>query len=387
SGQERFADSPNRRGPRSRGLNENYARELLELHTLGVDGGYSQQDVVEVARAFTGWTLVPAAREAQLDRRLDRARRAGGLGFVVEGDFLFRADAHDAGSKQVLGTRLPAGRGLEDGEQVLDLVARHLATARHLARKLAIRFVSDEPPGLLVERLAKTFSASGGDLRAVIRALVESPEFWAPEARRAKIKSPFELAASALRATGAEVSDPVETIEWIGRMGQPLYLYQAPTGFPEVAEHWVSTGALLSRMNFGLALAAGRVGGVRLELATLVGEREPESREEALDLLLPLLLPERETAALRPQLAAAVRESGLARKVAERSEQAGGASAMEDYGSLEEDPVFSQLEPGRDSPYGRLFQRHRRAAGVEHEPTAVEQVVGVILGSPEFQRR
>lgn len=256
--------------PRSRGLNENYARELLELHTLGVDGGYTQKDVTEVARAFTGWTVLPVAGREEVRRRLTRFERMGGvdfrerLGFEIEGQFLFRADAHDAGEKVILGRRFPAGRGIEDGEAVLDLVAAHPATARHLAAKLAVRFVSDQPSKELVDRLAQVYQTSGGDTRALLAAIASSPEFWQRENVGAKIKSPFELVTSALRSTGARVEDPRETLEWIAKIGQPLYGAPAPTGYPDRAEAWVSTGALLQRMNFGLELASGRVRGVEM---------------------------------------------------------------------------------------------------------------------------
>jgi uncharacterized protein (DUF1800 family) len=316
---------------RPRGVNENYARELMELHTLGVDGGYTQADVVQVARAFTGWTMIPPARREEVERRLARARRAGGLGFENAGDFLFRADVHDAGAKTVLGKRLPAGRGVEDGEDVLDLLAVHPATARHLATKLAVRFVSDQPPKALVDRLTAVYLRTGGDVRALLRVIAQSPEFWSRQAVGAKVKSPFELAASALRATGARVDAPRGALQWISRMGQPLYAYQAPTGYPDRAEAWVSTGALLNRMNFGLQLASGRVDGVGLDLPALLpavqGRREPESREEALRVYAGLLLPGR------------------------------------------------NLEPALQQMAGKL------------DGAAVEEVVGVILGSPEFQRR
>src|SRR6478672_11146279 len=173
----------------------------MELHTLGVDGGYTQADVVQVARAFTGWTILPLQPKARqaAEKRLARVERAGGLGFREEGDFLFRADQHDAAEKTVLGTRLPAGRGIEDGEAVLDLLAAHRATARHLATQLAVRFVSDHPPQALVDRLTDVYLKTGGDSRRLLIAIAESPEFWSKDAVGAKVKSPFELAASALR--------------------------------------------------------------------------------------------------------------------------------------------------------------------------------------------
>ncbi len=378
---------------RAQGLNENYARELLELHTLGVDGGYSQQDVVEVARALTGWTLLPAGRmDAQSRRGSERARRAGGLGFVREGDFVFRADAHDAGAKTVLGVRLPAGRGIEDGEQVLDLVATHPATARHLAAKLAARFVADEPSADLVDRIAEVFSASGGDLRRTLAALVAAPEFWARDARGAKIRSPFEVAAAALRALGAEMTNPLPALEWISNMGQPLYAYQAPTGFPDRADFWVNTGALLARMNFGLELAAGRVPGVAFDLAVLAGGREPESGEAALALLAGRLLPGREPTATLAALAPLASSEEALGRVAGRA-----PAAVASPWQLE-DP-FADLDP--EMPEGAADRRRERAlsagsglfaparpmAAAADRSSPLASAVGLLLGSPEFQRR
>jgi uncharacterized protein (DUF1800 family) len=225
-----------------RGLNENYARELLELHTLGVDGGYTQQDIIDVARAFTGWTI-------------GRPDAAG---------FRFAANLHDRGAKGVLGLTLPAGRGIDDGERVLDLLAQHPATARHIAFKLAQRFVSDAPPAPLVDRAANTFQRTKGDLREVVRRIVTSPEFFDRSARRAKVKTPFEFVASALRATGAEVRNGQAVIRALADMGMPLYLCQPPTGYDDTAAAWVSSGALITRINFAVALTRGEIRGVEL---------------------------------------------------------------------------------------------------------------------------
>ena len=336
---------------RPTGLNENYARELLELHTLGVDGGYTQDDVVEVARAFTGWTAYPngPARE-EVERRLERVKRFPQAGFVVEEGFIFRADVHDAGAKTVLGHRLSPGRGIEDGVEVLEILAVHPSTARHLAHKLAVRFVSDEPPAALVDRLAKTFEASGGDSAAVMRVLVASPEFWSDEARQSKIKSPFELVVSALRALDARLTEPRELIEWVSRLGQPLYAYQAPTGYPDRADAWVNTGSLLGRMNFGLELASEQIYGARFDLQALGGEGEPESLRHALEIFVPVLLPERSTDETIRRLLPVALDPELATKVADRAE-------------------------------GEPHSSPSRA------PDVLAQVVGVILGSPEFQRR
>ncbi|MBA3269121.1 MAG: DUF1800 domain-containing protein [Acidobacteria bacterium] len=218
---------------RTRGINENYARELLELHTLGVDGGYSQEDVVNVARAFTGWTV----------------------GRPGETGFRFAPAMHDRGAKKVLGQTLPANGGINDGERVLDIVAAHPATAKHIAFKLAQRFVSDDPPTTVVERAAHTFQSTSGNLREVIRTIVTSPEFFGKEHRLAKVKTPFEFVVSAMRATGAELRQPQRVVRALAEMGMPLYLCQPPTGYAETADAWVSSGALVNRINFAVALA------------------------------------------------------------------------------------------------------------------------------------
>jgi uncharacterized protein (DUF1800 family) len=223
-------------GNRRRGLNENYARELMELHTLGVDGGYTQKDVTEVARAFTGWTI-------------DNPRQGA--------SFRFDGRSHDEGEKTVLGRRIKAGGGRSDGEQVLDILAAHPSTARHISTKLARRFVSDTPPQPLVDRLASRFAASQGDLRAVLTTLLTSPEFLAPEAYRAKVKSPLEFVVSAVRATGVDITDARPLVRSIQELGMPLYQCQPPTGYGDTADAWTNAGALVNRMNFALALASG----------------------------------------------------------------------------------------------------------------------------------
>ncbi|MGC4085135.1 MAG: DUF1800 domain-containing protein [Vicinamibacterales bacterium] len=231
--------SPGRRA----GLNENYGRELLELHTLGVDGGYTQKDVTEVARAFTGWTI--------------NRPRAGG-------SFRFAPALHDDGEKVVLGHRIRAGGGQRDGEEVLDILASHPSTARFISRALARRFVSDHPPESLIDRMAATFSRTDGDLRAVMQVLLTSREFLGTDAMDAKVKTPFEFVVSAVRATGAEVSDARALVRSVQQLGMPLYQCQPPTGYADAASAWMNTGALVSRMNAALALASGRLPGVTL---------------------------------------------------------------------------------------------------------------------------
>jgi uncharacterized protein (DUF1800 family) len=224
-----------------KGLNENYARELMELHTLGVDGGYAQRDVTEVARAFTGWTI--------------QNPRTGG-------DFKFEPRLHDPGQKVVLGHVIKAGGGEGDGEEVLDILAKHPSTARFIATKLVRHFVNDTPPPALVDRVAERFRATGGDLREVMRTILTSPEFLAPDAYRAKVKTPFEFVVSAVRALGADVTDAMPLVRATQQLGMPLYQCQPPTGYKDTADAWVNTGALVGRMNFAVQLTSGKMPGV-----------------------------------------------------------------------------------------------------------------------------
>jgi uncharacterized protein (DUF1800 family) len=230
---------PNQPPPQrpQRGLNENYARELMELHTLGVDGGYTQQDVIEVARILTGWTI-------------DRPQ--------LGGSFIFRPQVHDAGEKTVLGMKFPAGRGEDEGERLLDLLAAHPSTAKHIAFKLVQRFVADEPPPALVARVANVFTDTKGDLRAVTRAVITSPEFFSDDVYRAKVKTPFEFVVSAARAANATIQNAQPIVAALAQqLGMPLYGCQPPTGYSMTADAWVNTGSLLNRMNFALQLVSG----------------------------------------------------------------------------------------------------------------------------------
>ena len=239
------------RGPGNkikRGLNENYGRELLELHTLGVNGGYTQKDVIEVARCFTGWTI-------------DRPGQGGG--------FRYNDKVHDKGSKVVLGVTIPAGGGMDDGEQVLDILSNHPSTARFISTKLAQRFVGDTPPKSLIDRMAKTFKKKHGDIREVMRAMLGSSEFWSQDAYRNKMKTPFEMIVSAVRALDADVVDSLPLAQQIARLGQPLYRKQEPTGYSSANAEWVNSAALLGRLNFALALTQGKIRGVKVDLAGL----------------------------------------------------------------------------------------------------------------------
>ncbi|MEJ7709225.1 MAG: DUF1800 domain-containing protein [Pyrinomonadaceae bacterium] len=244
---------------RTRGINENYARELMELHTLGVDGGYTQKDIQEVARCFTGWTIT-------------NPRGSGAAAMAGEaGKFFYNSRLHDDGEKIVLGHKIPAGGGLKDGIMVLDILARHPATAKFIATKLSRRFVTDNPSAALVDRVAAAYTKSNGDITATLRAVFSSPEFNSTSAYRAKIKTPFELTVSAIRALGAETSGNPAIHQWIAKMGEPLYMYQAPTGYPDTADSWVNTGALLERLNFALALSANAIKGTRVDLSRFAG--------------------------------------------------------------------------------------------------------------------
>ncbi|MBZ5675421.1 MAG: DUF1800 domain-containing protein [Acidobacteriia bacterium] len=233
------------------GLNENYGREVMELHTLGVDGGYTQADVIAVARCFTGWTIrTPTTKP----------------------EFVFASFMHDTGEKVVLGHTIAAGGGEQDGLQAIDILARHLSTAKFISRKLAERFVADDPPQSLVDSMAQTFTKTDGDLRAVLQTMFTSPEFFSEGAWDAKVKSPFEMVVSAVRALGGETTDAFTLAQKIADLGEPLYGKLEPTGYPETGEGWLSTANLLGRMNFATALASGQVAGVKVDSSRLEGK-------------------------------------------------------------------------------------------------------------------
>jgi len=302
-----------------RGLNENYGRELMELHTLGVDGGYTQKDVTEVARCFTGWTIEKPREYA---------------------DFKFDERLHDPDPKVVLGKKIHAG-GMKDGEQVIELLARHRSTAKFISTKLARRFVSDTPPQSLVTRMAKTFESSDGDIRAVLKTMIYSPEFWSREAYRAKVKTPFELVVSTARALGADVDTPMPLVQWTGRIGEPLYQCQPPTGYADKSEAWVNTGALLNRLNFSLALAGNKVRGSRSDVGSLLGPEADGDARAALSRAVQVFL--------------------------------GGQTAATTVETLVKQLDSPQvLQAKLDDPVKRVD------LGV---------VAGLVLGAPEFQRR
>ncbi|TDW96218.1 DUF1800 domain-containing protein [Dinghuibacter silviterrae] len=363
-------DQPNGKNPprRSGGINENYAREVMELHTMGVDGGYTQSDVTQAARVLTGWTVFPMGQEQNpMVQRLEAMPPAemAKQGFVHDGDFVFIPNRHDKGEKTVLGKTFGPDEGYDEGVRLLDILAHHPSTAHFLCKELATRFVCDTPSEALVDRMAKTFLAKNGDIRQVLLTMVSSPEFWGPDAVREKIKSPFELAISSIRSLHATVDQPFQVYNWVSRMGERLYSYQAPTGFPDRGQYWINTGSLLNRMNFGLAIASGRIPGVRVDLAALNNHHEPESAEAALETYAHLILPERKVDETIRRLTPMVNDPALAGKVqaASKKNPAQGEEAA---------PGIAQPVAMTEAP---------------PSPAMLSQVVGVIIGSPEFQRR
>jgi len=316
-GPEQISAKPAAKNAAKRGLNENYGRELLELHTLGVDGGYTQKDVIEVARCFTGWTIA--------------GPRKGG-------DFEFNDKVHDHGKKVVLGETIPAGGGMSDGLRVISILAHHPSTAHFISLRLAQRFVADNPPPSLVNRMADTFMKTGGDLREVMETMLYSGEFWSPGSYRAKVKTPFEMVVSAVRATDADVTSAFLLNNQIQRLGEPLYRKVEPNGYPIANSDWVSSASLLDRMNFALALAHNRVPGVKVDLENWasISKRDPLE---------------------------------LARMILEEDPSEQTASAIEKMLSAKD----LQEELAQNAKAG--------------PPQVPSLIAGLSLGSPEFQRR
>ena len=341
-----------------RGINENYARELMELHSLGVDGGYTQKDVQEVARCFTGWTIFsPRGGGAAV------AVMMGGAGRQSAGSFFFNARVHDDGEKVVLGHKIPAGGGMNDGLMVLDILAHHPSTARFIATKLVRHFVSDTPPPSLVARVADTYQKTDGDLREMLRTIFFSAEFNSPEAYQAKIKRPFELAVSAVRTLDADTNGGPQFHQWIARMGQPLYGYQTPNGYSDTAESWVNAGAFLERLNFGLSLASNRIPGTRVDLRRLIGNST--SAAEAMDHFANVIVAGDISKGTKEMLLKQMNEQALTitpppvRQV-----------QMANTGEVEA-PIRPRQQPAREVSI----------------TDPVTKMVGLILGSPEFQRQ
>jgi uncharacterized protein (DUF1800 family) len=378
--------APANAGRQRRGINENYARELMELHTLGVDGGYTQKDVQEVARCFTGWTIFAprgggAAAQAMGDGpRADMLRENAGR-------FFFNARAHDDGEKLVLGHKIPAGGGFKDGLMVLDILAHSPATAKFVATKLVRHFVSDDAPPALVDRVAATFSKSDGDIRETLRAIFFSPEFNSPEAYRSKVKRPFELAISAIRTLGADTTGGPQLHQWIARMGEPLYGFQTPNGYSDTAEAWVNTGGLLERLNFGLTLASNRIPGTRVDLKRFLGSGvadQSPSNAQIMDRFLDLIVAGDVTPKTRETLLKQLNEDAPlvvpAQSVVTTSAPAPGATTARMGDSMSDEMMDEQ-------PFSQRPQRQQLARRDAAISDPITKIVGLILGSPEFQRQ
>ena len=326
------------------GLNENYGRELLELHTLGVDGGYTQQDVINVARAFTGWTIKPPAQG---------------------GGFVFRPQVHDAGEKVVLGHKFRAGRGMEDAEDVLDILAKSPATAHFISFKLARRFVSDSPSKALVDHAARVYLRTDGDIREVVRSIITSPEFFSQQAFRSKVKSPFEVVVSAMRALNAPPDSSPRTAQVIAYLGQPIFGHQAPNGWPETGESWMNTGAILNRINFGMAAAAGRLPGVDIRDLPALDTIRSAPREKQVDAVVAAIL----NGMVSPDTRAVL--------LSGEHPMLGAGSGKRDAGS-----------EGREAEVAPPSSRFPLPRSIGNIPplSGLAQIVGLALGSPEFQR-
>jgi uncharacterized protein (DUF1800 family) len=370
---------------KSQGLNENYAREVMELHTLGVDGGYTQQDVTEAARVLTGWTVYPMSDYGpygQMKKTIEKIGedKLSKLGFVREGDFLFAVNRHDDNPKKVLGRTYSSG-GYEEGVLLLKTLANHTSTASFISKKIATRFVSDNPPKSLVNKMAKTFLETKGDIKKVLITMVVAPEFWSKQALREKTKSPFEYAISSLRSLQADITQPQQVNNWITKMGQKLYFYQAPTGYPDKAQYWINTGSLLNRMNFGLALASKRIPGISFDLAALNQHQEPESADQALKIYAAILLPQRNLESTIKRLTPLVNDPSVNTKINEAANKASSGNKMPS------DTDSEMMMEEKTEKQKNKMQRDERVANSFGDNSMLAQVVGIIIGSPEFQRK
>jgi uncharacterized protein (DUF1800 family) len=354
------------------GLNENYARELMELHTMGVDSGYTQKDIVEVARAFTGWTIADprgyrrvagATIKGNEEQRLARIQRLAGVPDDIEsGEFYFNANWHDKEAKTVLGQKVDEG-GIKDGLKVIDILVKQPATAKFIARKLAVKFVSDKPSEALVDRVAKAFSKSNGDIKTTLKAIFTDDEFFSAANYRAKIKTPFELAVSAIRTIGADTNSSPAVLAMLNKLGEVPYGYQAPTGYPDTAEDWVNTGALLERLNFAVALSANQIPGTRVDLKRFAAPSKTEVMNKAI------------AAVLDDDLSPNTRAT-LLKQVEQPLPEAKAANEADD--DDEDMPAMR--------PQGQGGGRQARLLPPSGDPN-VFKVVSLVLGTPEFQRQ
>lgn len=386
---------------KTQGLNENYAREIMELHTLGVDGGYTQKDVTNAAKVLTGWTIYPTLNPyggEAAKKALDKIgeEKLMQQGFVHDGDFAFAANKHDKTEKVVLGKTFAANRGYDEGLELIKLLAHHTSTARFISKKLAVRFVNDNPPASLIDKMSKTFLDSDGDIKQVLITMVSAPEFWSKEALREKTKSPFELAISAVRGLNATISQPYQIYNWVSKMGERMYYYQAPTGFPDRGQYWINTGSLLNRMNFGLALASQRIPGVTFNLASLNNNHEPESAEAALGIYSKLLMPERDVTQTIKRLTPLINDPEIHTKIANAASKTPVPQTANTDNNMMNDNMMASADiapkkqkPLKDNPGKKTAPEIplQRLMAYNGNNSMLSQVAGIIIGSPEFQRK
>jgi len=375
---KQMGDNPPSKQPKKqqRGINENYAREVMELHTLGVEGGYTQKDIQEVARAFTGWTIVDPRGYRRSFAKLNgmenarpgnRLMRQMGLPEDAEsGSFYFNERWHDSGEKTILGQRVNEG-GMKDGLKVVDILANHPSTAKFIARKLAVKFVSDNPSEALVSRVADAFYKSKGDIKTTLRALFADKEFFAAENYRAKIKTPFEVVVSAVRTLGADTNGR-QIQAMLAKMGEQLYGFQAPTGYPDTAEDWVNTGALLERLNFAIALSSNRIPGTRVDLKKFEAKGKSQILDQAVAVVLDGEISGNTKASLLKQLEQPLPEVKIAN--------------VSDNTDDTEDIAMNAGQGG-----GRRGGAQPARLLAPSGNAEVFKVVGLILGTPEFQRQ
>ncbi|MGI8408741.1 MAG: DUF1800 domain-containing protein [Pyrinomonadaceae bacterium] len=371
---KQMGSAPANQQRRKRGINENYARELMELHTLGVDGGYTQKDIVEVAKSFTGWTIADprgyrraaaSAIQGNEDQRIARLQRQAGIPDDIEsGEFYFNERWHDKDAKTVLGQKVDEG-GIKDGLKVIDILVKHPSTAKFMARKLAVKFVSDNPSEAFVGRIANSFHKSGGDIKTTLQALFSDKEFFAPENYRAKIKTPFELAISSIRTLNADTNAGGGLLTMLNKLGEVPYGYQAPTGYPDSAEDWVNTGALLERLNFAVAIASNRIPGTVVNLKAFEGTGKSQVLDRAIREILGGEISAGTKATLLKQIEQPLPEV-----------KAGGET---EDAAVEMQAMAGQGQRGRMNRQARLLPPSGNPE--------VFKVVSFVLGTPEFQRQ
>ncbi len=381
--EQALAGLPEEFKPR-RGINENYARELLELHTMGVDGGYTQHDVTDCARILSGWSMMPYGLGKNRERVFEMIEKTKAAGTVVQGDFLFRADGHDVTPKTFLGHEFPAGHGMDEGLRLMKVVCEHPSTAHHIAEKLCRRFVCDTPSTALVDRTAKVFKDNHGDIKSMLRAIVQSPEFWSADVRRAKIKSPFHLLISAARAMNADLGVSKPLYDWLGRMGQALYAAPAPTGFDDRATRWVNAASLVARMNFGIDASLNKIKAFSVQPQRWESSVEDGSTTEAARRLFLMLMPERDPAPTLRLLQNQLRASDEGRTHDSMHSPTQSSTDFMNDDELISDTDFDQVMGSKTSSsvnnHGSVVTSHANSQNL------TARLVGILIGSPEFQR-